>query len=325
MFPDTHTETVGQPVQSEQHVKQFQTETLGGLKITPYINQHNDRQGGHSKSEQQRGPITIHSKPLCNMKISLNICCKSRPTQDRGVTLKTSRSIYDMLRISKRHRCSFQSIWLRERRDSWNTCTQTLTQTERIGHRSEYKQNNMWKGMSKFQTETLGSLKIFPPYQPTHWQPGPVHTKPHQPSGPIAIHSKPNHWICFQQMLLARQSVNHGQMLETLTSPSNPMGNHSMPNAPVLAQDIISTTAESHSTQARMSNHTHKGCRLGGRWTVEIIAPFCSAMLEFSVSTVYKMPSYRISLFDVRLMRLPMYESAVLGPRPLPIVAETGL
>lgn len=45
-------------------------------------------------------------------------------------------------------------------------------------------------------------------------------------------------------------------------------------------------------------------------------------MLEFSVSTVYKMPSYRISLFDVRLMRLPMYESAVFGPRPLPIVAE---
>lgn len=68
-------------------------------------------------------------------------------------------------------------------------------------------------------------------------------------------------------MLLARQSVNHGQMLETLTSPSNPMGNHSMPNAPVLAQDTISTTTESHPTQARMSNHTHKGWRLGGRWT----------------------------------------------------------
>ena len=71
-----------------------------------------------TKSEQQRGPITIHSKPLCNMKISLYICCKSRDTQDRGVTLKTSRSIDDMLRISKRHRCLFQSIWLRERRDS---------------------------------------------------------------------------------------------------------------------------------------------------------------------------------------------------------------
>lgn len=123
-------------------------------------------------------------------------------------------------------------------------------------------------------------------------------------------------------MLPARQSVNHAQMLETLTSPSNPMGNHSMPNAPVLAQDAISTNAKSRSTQARMSNHTHKGWRLEGRWTAEIIAPFCSAMLEFSVSTVYKMPSYRISLFDVRLMRLPMYESAVFGPRPLPIVAE---
>lgn len=35
MFPDNHSETVGQPVQAEQHVKQFRTETLGSLKTIP--------------------------------------------------------------------------------------------------------------------------------------------------------------------------------------------------------------------------------------------------------------------------------------------------
>lgn len=38
--------------------------------------------------------------------------------------------------------------------------------------------------------------------------------------------------------------------------------------------------------------------------------PFCNPILDSSVLMLYKTPSYRISLLDVKLIKLPTYESA---------------
>lgn len=46
-------------------------------------------------------------------------------------------------------------------------------------------------------------------------------------------------------------------------------------------------------------------CELG-----EKPVPFCSPMLDSSVLILNSTPSYRISLLEVKLIRLPMYESA---------------
>lgn len=52
------------------------------------------------------------------------------------------------------------------------------------------------------------------------------------------------------------------------------------------------------------------------------ILPFLSPMLDSSVLMVYRTPSYRISLLDMRLIRLPMYDSGAAAAAAAAIAAD---